>query len=77
MKNCCFFAFGIIFFIIGIICYFLGCNPDYSEQCYNYNIINGISEGYIVKKKLVLVVLLSTIKENAHHITIMIVGTHT
>lgn len=45
IKICC-----IIFFIIGIICYFLGCNPNYSNQCFNYNTIHGTSTGYVIDK---------------------------
>lgn len=51
MANPHVLIFGMICFIIGIICYFCGCNPEYSAQCYNYNVINGVSKGYDVDKE--------------------------
>lgn len=41
----------IIFFIIGITCYFNSCNPDYASECYTYNIIDGTSYGYQIQNK--------------------------
>ena len=50
-NQCVIITFGIIFFIIGIICYFLGCNPNYESQCYNYNIVDATSKGYDIYKR--------------------------
>lgn len=42
----------IVSFIVGIICYFLGCNPDYPDQCYNYNVVSGVSVGYMINHNI-------------------------
>lgn len=42
-------AFGIaftIFFIIGMCTYFMGCNIDYEDQCFAYNVVDGEAYGY-------------------------------
>lgn len=39
----------LLFFSVGIICYFFGCNPDYTDQCYNYNVVSGVSVGYALQ----------------------------
>lgn len=45
IAYCC-----LITFVIGISCYLSGCNPNYDDQCFNYNVISGVSNGFVIKE---------------------------
>lgn len=40
-----------VLFTIGMFCYFYGCDPDYPDQCYAYDVVQGVSYGYRITKK--------------------------